>query len=83
VVYRDNGRVRINSTVAATTTTSAALYVIGGIATGESIVQAAASYHYFGDSTTDGSWRMGRSGDDFIFQRREAGSWVTKQTVTA
>jgi hypothetical protein len=78
VVYRDNGRVRINSTVAATTTTSAALYVIGGIATGNGIVQAAASYHYFGDVATDGSWRVGRNGAGLDFDKRVAGSYVNQ-----
>jgi len=33
---------------------------------------------YFGDSVTNGSWRIVRSGDDFDFQRREAGVWVSK-----
>jgi len=36
-----------------------------------------------GDPSTDGSWRHGRSGDDYVHQRRESGSWVTKQTITA
>jgi hypothetical protein len=43
---------------------------------------AAADYIYFGPSGTDGTWRMGRSGNNFIFQRRESGSYVTKQTIT-
>jgi hypothetical protein len=38
---------------------------------------------YFGDASTDGTWRMGRSGDDFIHQRRESGVWVTKMQVLA
>ena len=38
---------------------------------------------YFGDSETDGSWRITRSGNDLVIQRRESGSWVTKSTISA
>jgi hypothetical protein len=38
---------------------------------------------YLGDSATDGSWRVQRSGNDVIWERREAGSWVTKSTISA
>jgi hypothetical protein len=41
------------------------------------------SYHYFGASNVDGSWRIGRSGDDLVHQRRESGEWVTKDTIAA
>jgi len=37
---------------------------------------------YFGDSSTNGSWRIVRSGNNLIMERRETGSWVTKQTIT-
>lgn len=40
-------------------------------------------YYYFGDMDTDGSWRVGRSGTDLIYQRLEAAVWVTKQTIAA
>lgn len=33
---------------------------------------------YLGDKTTDGSWRIIRSGTDLVFERRETSSWVTK-----
>lgn len=36
----------------------------------------------FGGKDTDGSWRIGRSGDNLITQRRESGVWVTKDTIT-
>lgn len=39
--------------------------------------------HYFGDPTTDGSWRIVRSGNDLVIERRVAGSWVTKSTIAA
>ena len=35
---------------------------------------------YFGDSETDGSWRIMISGSDFVHQQRSAGSWVTVAT---
>jgi len=38
---------------------------------------------YFGDYDTDGSWRITRSGNNLVLQRRESGSWVTKQTISA
>lgn len=33
---------------------------------------------YFGDSTTDGTWRITPVGNNLSVQRREAGSWVEK-----
>jgi len=38
---------------------------------------ASTNYHYWGASDTDGSWRMGRSGDNIVIERREAGSYVS------
>lgn len=38
---------------------------------------------YLGDKDTDGTWRTLRNGDDLIVQRRESGSYITKQTVSA
>jgi len=37
---------------------------------------------YFGDDSTDGSWKIVRDGNNLIHQRRESGSWVTKHTIT-
>ncbi len=42
-----------------------------------------ANAYYMGDSATDGSWRIVRSGTDLVFERRESGSWVTKSTISA
>ena len=39
-------------------------------------------YIYYGDSDTNGSWRTGRDGNNLVQQRRESGSWVTKDTIT-
>lgn len=38
---------------------------------------------YLGDSATDGSWRIVRSGNDLVIQRRESGTWTTKSTISA
>lgn len=48
-----------------------------------SVRVASTSYFYIGVSTTDGSWRIGRSGNDLVIERRESGNWVTKQTMGA
>jgi len=36
---------------------------------------------YMGDVATNGTWRMRRNGTDLVFQRREAGVYVTKSTI--
>lgn len=38
----------------------------------------ATGFLYFGDSATNGTWRIGRSGNNLNFERREAGVWVEK-----
>lgn len=38
---------------------------------------------YFGDSATNGSWRIIRSGNDLVIERRESGSWVEKGAFLA
>lgn len=43
----------------------------------------AADIVYFGASATDGSWRITKSGNDLVIQRRVTGSWVTKSTIAA
>lgn len=43
----------------------------------------AASAINFGDETADNAWRIVRSGNDLLVQRRVAGSWVTKHTFAA
>jgi hypothetical protein len=37
---------------------------------------------YFGPADTDGSWRIVRSGNNLVFERRELGVWNTKDTIT-
>lgn len=41
------------------------------------------NFIYMGDSLTDGTWRIARSGNDLVFQRRESSAWVTKSTISA
>lgn len=38
---------------------------------------------YFGDSSTDGSWRIVRSGNNLVIQRLESSTWTTKSTISA
>lgn len=54
---------------------SSALDVTGDIETGS------ANAFYFGDPTTDGSWRIVRDGNDLSFERRETGTWVFKMKL--
>lgn len=37
---------------------------------------------YFGNSTTNGSWRIGTSGNNLVQERREGGVWVEKVAAT-
>ena len=38
---------------------------------------------YYGDKATNGTWRIMRSGNDMVHQRREVGVYVTKLIVVA
>lgn len=42
-----------------------------------------ADNHFFGDPTTDGSWKIVRSGNKISLQRRESGSYVEKEFFDA
>ena len=44
----------------------------------ELVVESATAV-YFGDPTTNGSYRIVRSGNNLDIQRRETGSWVQKE----
>lgn len=48
-----------------------------------SFVTAAAQAFYMGDPDTDGTWRMVRSGNNLVLQRRESGEYATKSTISA
>jgi len=75
--------VNIPATTQATSPTSAAVVTAGGIGVAKDAVLSATSAIYLGDAATDGTWRYVRSGNDLLFQRREAGVWVTKLTIAA
>jgi hypothetical protein len=55
----------------------------GELSWGGDIQTTSTCAFYFGGKTTDGSWRMIRSGDDLNFERRESGSWVSKGSFAA
>ena len=39
-------------------------------------------YFYFGDESTDGSWRIGEDGDGLLsFEKRVDGSWIKKMEM--
>lgn len=46
------------------------------------LVMPSTSAIYFGSPTTDGSWRIIRSGNDLEMQRRESSTWVNKLAAT-
>jgi hypothetical protein len=54
----------------------------GGVVDTAGDVNTGAGF-YLGNTSTDGSWRLVKSGNDLVFQRRESSSWVTKTTITA
>jgi hypothetical protein len=48
---------------------------------GHSVEVSSSDWVYWGDPDTNGTWRRGRSGDNFVAQRRESGVYVTKATT--
>ena len=34
------------------------------------------NFLYFGDADTDGSWRIGKSGADYVLEHRDSGVWT-------
>lgn len=48
----------------------------------DDVVVKSTDAFYLGDPNVDGSWRVTRSGNNLVRQRRESGSWVTKGTDT-
>lgn len=56
-------------------TISSKLDVAGDIETGSG------DAFYFGDPTTNGTWRIIRDGNDLSFERREGGTWVFKMKI--
>lgn len=58
------------------TCTGSAIDVVGNV------VVTASDTINIGAVGTDGSWRLSRSGNNLLIERRESGSWVAKQTIT-
>jgi len=58
----------VNGTLSATTLQSSNTYI------------ESTGYLYFGDSSTDGSWRMSISGANFIVEKRVGGNWIISGT---
>lgn len=56
------------------TTLAAAQALFSGVIT-------SGNYFYFGDSTTNGSWRIYDNGTNLITERRESGVWVEKSAI--
>jgi hypothetical protein len=59
------------------------LFSSNDITAGRNLGLTSSGAFYFGNDKTDGTWRIIRSGDDLLFQRRESGNWVTKSTISA
>lgn len=72
------GTTTFNTAVTCNSTLQAA-----GLKSTASVEAASAGYLYLGDPATDGTWRVGRSGNDLVMERRESGTYVTKQTILA
>ena len=72
MVIHTNGNVGIKQKTAPTS----ALDVAGDVEIGSS------NAFYIGDPTTDGSWRMILDSGNFVVQKRESSSWVTKGTFS-
>ena len=64
-----------------TTTPAATLDVQGDVHIGGDTALEDDGVFYFGDTATDGTWRVVRDGDDLSFQRRESGTWVSKLKI--
>ena len=54
-----------------------------GLKTATDIQTASDKAFYFGDKTTEGSWRLIRSGNNLVIERYESAAWVTKSTISA
>jgi hypothetical protein len=50
---------------------------------GDKIVLNSGTPLYFGEPEQDTSWRLRRDGNNMVFERREAGTWNNKSTISA
>lgn len=76
VVDTINGRVGVN------TIPTASLDVLGDIK-GNDFETGFADAFYFGDQTTNGTWRITIVNEDLNFERRESNLWIPKGGITA
>lgn len=58
-----------------------ALTVNGSLTTTGDIEVGSTNAFYFGDASTDGSWRIIQDGTDLSFEKRESGVWVFKMKI--
>ena len=70
-----------NSSVTASNTIQLGNSSITDVKTSGNIQTTSDKAFYFGDPTVDGTWRIVRSGDNLVYERRESGSWVTKLSM--
>ena len=55
---------------------------LSGITTTGNVVVGSDDAIYFGNPSSDTSWRIIRSGDNLLFQQNEVGTWNTKSTIS-
>jgi hypothetical protein len=48
----------------------------------DTVEQLDVGFYYFGDPNINGTWRIGRDGNNLTYQRLESGTWVTKSSIT-
>ena len=48
---------------------------------GDELVVSDSTAVYFGSPSVNGSWRIVRDGNDLNIERRESGSWVSKDST--
>ena len=81
IVISQNGNVGIGTTLP-----MAKLDVVGTISGNAAVINGDiqttdSNAFYFGDPSTDGTWRILRVGDSLVFQRRESATWIDKNTL--
>jgi hypothetical protein len=58
------------------------LSVSGNAVVSGNLTVPTSNFFYIGDSATNGSWRIGLSGLNFVIERLESAVWVIKYYVT-
>ena len=60
-----------------------AIQITNGICLMRQIEMQSTDAFHWGAPTSNNTWRVIRSGNDLLFERRESGSYVTKSTISA